>query len=212
MSLAKIAQTVLDGNAPETQQLVKSLLAEKHSAGAILNDGLLKGMEEVGRLFKAGEYYVPEVLASARAMQWGVNELKPFLKEGDSISKGTFVIGTVKGDIHDIGKNLVCMMFEGAGFNVIDLGINVTKENFLAAVKEHKPQILGLCALLTTTMPEMKGVIDTLVESGLRGSVKVMVGGAPVTQQFAEKIGADGYADNASEGVEKAKALLNLAG
>ena len=155
---------------------------------------------------------MPEVLASARAMQWGVNELKPFLKEGHSISKGTFVIGTVKGDIHDIGKNLVCMMFEGAGFNVIDLGINVTKENFLAAVKEHKPQILGLCALLTTTMPEMKGVIDTLVESGLRGSVKVMVGGAPVTQQFAEKIGADGYADNASEGVEKAKALLNLAG
>jgi corrinoid protein of di/trimethylamine methyltransferase len=186
------------------------MLAEQHSASVILNDGLLKGMEVVGRLFKNEEIYVPEVLKSARAMQWGVDELKPFLKEGEATNKGTFLIGTVKGDIHDIGKNLVCMMFEGAGFKVIDLGINVPAEKFLAAVKEKKPQILGLCALLTTTMQEMKKVIDTLVEAGVRDSVKIMVGGAPLTQRFSDSIGADAYADNAGEGVEKARALLNI--
>ncbi|NSW84140.1 MAG: corrinoid protein [Syntrophothermus sp.] len=209
MSLEQLAQFVIDGNAEETQKVVKKLLDEGISATTILNDGLLKGMEEVGKLFKAMEIYVPEVLVAARAMQLGVNELKPFLAGSGSVSEGTVVIGTVKGDIHDIGKNLVVMMLEGAGFKVIDLGINVPEGKFIEAVKEHKPIVLGLSALLTTTMKEMKVVIDALKEAGLRDAVKVMVGGAPVTQAYADSIGADGYAENASEAVEKIKAICN---
>jgi 5-methyltetrahydrofolate--homocysteine methyltransferase len=210
MSLEQLVQCVLDGNEEETPKVVQKLLNEDVAASTILNDGLLKGMDEVGKLFKAMEIYVPEVLVAAQSMQSGVNILKPFLASGDATSKGTVVIGTVQGDMHDIGKNLLVMMVEGAGFKVIDLGINIPDTKFVDAVKEYKPDVLGLSALLTTTMPEMKKVINALKDSGLRDSVTVMVGGAPVSQAFADSIGADGYAENASEAVGKIKAFVGV--
>lgn len=208
MSLEALANSVIAGDANKTKELCVQLLGEGVAPQTVLDEGLLKGMEVVGRKFKVLEIYVPEVLACARAMAFGVEVLKPHMAKGSSSSKGTFVIGTVKGDIHDIGKNLVMVMFEGAGYKVVDLGINVPREKFIEAIKEYKPDILGLCALLTTTMPEMKKVIDAVAEAGLRDSVKIMVGGAPVTKEYADRIGADGFADNASEAVENAGLLI----
>jgi len=173
-----------------------------------VESGLLPGMDVVGKRMKTGEMFIPEVLLSARTMQAALNILKPFLAEGDVISAGTVIIGTVEGDLHDIGKNLVAMLLEGAGFKVINLGTGIKPQAFVDAVKEHKPDIVGMSALLTTTMPKMEETIKALQEAGLRDQVKIMAGGAPVTQDFVEKIGGDGYGANAAAAVEKAKGML----
>jgi 5-methyltetrahydrofolate--homocysteine methyltransferase len=172
----------------------------------ILDEGMIAAMSEVGRLFEAGEFYVPEMLISARAMQTGLNVLKPHLKETKVQAAGKIAIGTVKGDLHDIGKNLVAMMLEGAGFEILDLGADVSSEKFVAAA--DSVDVIALSALLTTTMPGMKTVINSLQAAGMRDKVKVIVGGAPVTQAYAELIQADGYAPNASRAVTMIKALL----
>jgi 5-methyltetrahydrofolate--homocysteine methyltransferase len=174
----------------------------------ILNQGMIAAMGEVGRLFEEGEYFVPEMLIAARAMQKGLEVLKPFLTDADVQSPGKVAIGTVKGDLHDIGKNLVAMMLEGAAFEVIDLGTDVSPERFIQAVRENGAQIIAMSALLTTTMPNMKNTIEALKEAGLRDKVKVMIGGAPVTQTYADQIGADGFAEDASRAVAKARSLL----
>jgi len=165
-------------------------------------------MAEVGRLFEEGEMFVPEMLIAARAMQAGMNILKPHLAEGEIVSAGKVIIGTVAGDLHDIGKNLVGMMMEGAGFEVVDLGTDVSADAFVSAVGEHGPDLIGMSALLTTTMPSMTATVEALTEAGLRDQVKVLIGGAPVTQAFADEIGADGFAPDASSATRAAKALL----
>jgi 5-methyltetrahydrofolate--homocysteine methyltransferase len=174
----------------------------------ILSQGLIAAMAEVGSLFEQGEYFVPEMLVSAKAMQEGLNLLRPYLVAQGIKPVGKVVIGTVKGDLHDIGKNLVSMMLEGAGFEVIDLGTDSGAEKFIAAIEQHQPQMIGMSAMLTTTMPQMRNVIAALEAASLRQKVKVMVGGAPVTADFARQIGADGYAPDASRAVSLAKSLL----
>jgi len=174
----------------------------------ILQGGLVAGMDEVGKDFKAGDIFVPEVLIAARAMHAGMDVLYPLLAKDDVPTMGKCVIGTVKGDLHSIGKNLVKMMLEGAGFQVIDMGTDVSAADFVAAVREHQPELLGLSALLTTTMIEMKTTITALREVGLRDSIKIMVGGAPVTASFAEEIGADAYAPDAATAVDVARSLV----
>ena len=208
MSLEKVYQAVMEGDAGEAASQVEAALAAGVPAGEILNKGCIAAMAEVGELFEEGEMFVPEMLIAARAMQAGMNILKPHLGEGEVISAGKVIIGTVAGDLHDIGKNLVGMMLEGAGFEVIDLGTDATAEDFVAAVQANSPDMIGMSALLTTTMPSMTKTIEALTEAGLRDQVKVIIGGAPVTQQFAEKIGADGYAPDASSASRKAKELL----
>jgi 5-methyltetrahydrofolate--homocysteine methyltransferase len=178
-------------------------------AEVILKDGLIKAMAEVGRLFEENEYFVPEMLVSARAMQSGLNLLKPLLAASGAEPAGRVVIGTVKGDLHDIGKNLVAMMLEGAGFEVIDLGTDVSPEKFVKAVVDNKASIIGMSALLTTTMPSMSNTIKALEEAGIRDQVKVMIGGAPVTDGFAKQVGADGYSPDASSAVRLAKSLTD---
>jgi 5-methyltetrahydrofolate--homocysteine methyltransferase len=168
-------------------------------------------MAKVGQFFEEGEYFVPEMLISARAMQAGLTLLKPALKSEDVKSSGKVVIGTVKGDLHDIGKNLVAMMMEGAGFEIVDLGTDASPEKFISAVREHNPQIVAMSALLTTTMPSMVTTIQALQDAGVRSQVKVMVGGAPVTEQYAQQIGADGFAIDASRAVTVAKSLVAAA-
>jgi 5-methyltetrahydrofolate--homocysteine methyltransferase len=205
--LEAIYQAVLDGNAAGTQAGVKAAIAEGTAPDVILKDGLIAAMGEVGRLFEENEYFVPEMLVSARAMQSGLAILKPLLADAGAAPAGKIIVGTVKGDLHDIGKNLVAMMLEGAGFDVVDLGTDVTPEKFLKAVTEHQPNVIGMSALLTTTMPSMGNTIKALEEAGLRDQVKVMVGGAPVTDSFAKQIGADGYAPDASRAVAVAKTL-----
>ncbi len=203
-----IFQCIVEGDNTGIQEKVNAALEAKVPAGKILNEGLIAGMAEVGRLFEEGEYFVPEMLISARAMKTAMALLKPHLGSAEIGSEGKVIIGTVKGDLHDIGKNLVGLMLEGAGFQVIDLGSDVSPEKYLAAVKEHQPQVLAMSALLTTTMVNMKATITALDEAGLRGKVKVIIGGAPVTDAFAAQIGADGYAPDASRAVATAKALL----
>lgn len=191
---------------------VKSLTQQSIDGGAtardVLDNGLLAGMDVVGRRFKAGDMFIPEVLLCARTMHGAMDILKPYLSEGDQAGAGKVVIGTVEGDLHDIGKNLVAMMLQGAGFKVIDLGTNIKPQDFVSSVKEHKPKILGLSALLTTTMPKMEETVEALKEAGIRDHVKIMAGGAPVTQDFIEKIGADAYGANAATASEKAKVLV----
>ncbi len=206
----EIAQALYNGEAEKVAELTRKALEQGLSPEEILNKGLIAGMDKVGRDFRDGILFVPEVLIAANAMKAGMQILRPLLTESAISGLGTFVIGTVKGDLHDIGKNLVAMMMEGAGFKVVDLGVDTPPEKFIEAIKNHNPQILGMSALLTTTMVEMKKVIEALREAGLRDKVKVMVGGAPVTQEYADEIGADGYAPNASLAVEKAKELLGL--
>ncbi|MCX7707482.1 MAG: corrinoid protein [Anaerolineae bacterium] len=208
--LEAIYNAVLEGNAPGAQAGVKAALAAGVAADVILKEGLIAAMGEVGRLFEENEYFVPEMLVSARAMQAGLSLLKPYLAEAGAAPAGKVVIGTVKGDLHDIGKNLVAMMLEGAGFEVIDLGTDVSPEKFVKAVMEHKPQIVGMSALLTTTMPAMGTTVKALQEAGVRDQVKVMIGGAPVTDGFAKQIGADGYGPDASAAVRLAKALAGV--
>ena len=207
-SLRDISEALMKGDAEKVKGLVQEKLKDGTSPFEILNNALIAGMTEVGKKFKALEIYVPEVLVSARAMSWGVDALKPAWKGKDVKPLGTVVLGTVKGDLHDIGKNLVVMMMEGAGFKVIDLGINIPVEKFIQAVKEHQPDILGMSALLTTTMGEFKKNIEALKNSGLKDKVKVMVGGAPVSERYALDSGADAYGGDAIDAVEKAKELL----
>ena len=205
--LQSIASKLYDGEDREVAQLVQQALDEGMVPGEILQGGLIAGMDEVGRDFRAGDLFVPEVLVAARAMHAGMDVLRPLLAESDTASAGRYVIGTVKGDLHDIGKNLVRMMLEGAGFETIDLGTDVEPQAFVDAVREHQPTLLGMSALLTTTMVQMKSTIEALEEAGVRGSVKIMIGGAPVTQAFAQEIGADAYAPDAASAVDAARGL-----
>jgi 5-methyltetrahydrofolate--homocysteine methyltransferase len=207
-TIETIYNAVLDGNAPAAKAGVEAAIAEGIPADKILKEGLIGAMAEVGRLFEENEYFVPEMLVAARAMQGGLGLLKPHLAEAGTTSAGKVVIGTVKGDLHDIGKNLVAMMLEGAGFEVVDLGTDVAPDKFVKAVLEHQPGVVAMSALLTTTMPSMKGTIAALEEAGVRGKVKVMIGGAPVTDSFAKQIGADGYSPDASSATRLAKSLL----
>ncbi len=207
MSIKDIYAAVLEFDSDQVVKLVKEEISRGTEIPVILNDGLISAMDEVGRLFSAGDLFVPEMLLAAQAMKAGLDQLKPYMKQEDSRTKGTIVIGTVKGDLHDIGKNLVAMMMEGAGFEVIDLGIDVDTEKFIQAAEEHKADIICMSALLTTTMPEMKVVVDTLKERGL--NYKTMVGGAPVSQEFADQIGADGYSPDAPSAVEMARLLIS---
>ncbi|AEM79468.1 corrinoid protein [Thermoanaerobacter wiegelii] len=206
--LKEISEALQVGNAKKVKELVQKALDDGIRPNDILNNGLIEGMSIVGVKFKNNEIYVPEVLIAARAMQAGMDVLKPLLTASGVEPIGKVVIGTVQGDLHDIGKNLVKMMMQGAGFEVIDLGVDVSAEKFIEAVNEYNPNIVAMSALLTTTMIQMKNVIEALKNAGLRDKVKVMVGGAPVTANFAKEIGADGYAKDAAEAAELAKTYV----
>jgi 5-methyltetrahydrofolate--homocysteine methyltransferase len=208
MELTEIKESVINGNMKDTQDLVNQALSKGSEARVILKESLIPAMDEVGARFEKGDFFVPEMLIAARAMKAGIEILKPLLTESGVDSAGKVVIGTVKGDLHDIGKNLVGLMLEGGGFEVIDLGTDVSVEKFIEAVKSEKPHLLGMSALLTTTMTSAGEVIQALEKEGLRDQIKVMFGGAPVTQAYTEKIGADGYAPDAAVAVKKARELL----
>jgi len=210
MDLQEIYEKTIAGDAPAVEELVKRALDAGIRPSQIISHYLIPAMTEVGGRFERQEFYVPEMLIAARAMQRGLALLKPLLVEGEFQPVGEVVAGTVKGDLHDIGKNLVCMMLEGAGFVITDLGVDVEPEKFVAAVRKHEPSIVAMSALLTTTMPGMQATIEALIDAGLRGQVKVMVGGAPVTEAYADQIGADGYAPDAGAAVRKAKQLLGM--
>ena len=206
--LQALAEAVINGQKEEAERLTQEAIDEGVRPGAIINDGLIAGMSVVGEKFKNNEFYVPEVLIAARAMQSAMAKVKPLLTEGEVEAKGRVAIGTVKGDLHDIGKNLVAMMLEGGGFEIIDLEVDVAPEQFVAAVSEQGANVVALSALLTTTMPSMKDTIDALTEAGLRDRCKVVIGGAPVTQSYADEIGADGYAPDAASAVDRVNELL----
>ncbi|MFO8056788.1 MAG: corrinoid protein [bacterium] len=203
-----IAESLIAGNVDEVTKLTKECL-EEAGPDEVLQKGLLAGMEVVGQRFKVGDMFIPEVMRCAKAMRGAMDILRPKLIESDIPTAGTFVIGTVKGDLHDIGKNLVLMMYEGAGFRTVNLGVDLDTEVFVNAVKEEKPDILGMSALLTTTMPRMGEVINALKEAGIRDQVKIIVGGAPVTSDYAEQIGADAYGANAAMAVDVGRSLLD---
>ena len=207
--LKEIYDGVMSGNAGEVPTKVKAALEAGLPPATILNEGMIAAMNTVGKLFEEGEFFVPEMLISARAMQAGLAVLKPHLALADVKAAGRVVAGTVKGDLHDIGKNLVCMLLEGAGFEVIDLGTDVAPEKFVEVIKEGKADLVALSALLTTTMPNMRATIEGLKAAGVREKAKVMIGGAPVTQNYADQIGADGYAPDASRAVALAKSLMS---
>lgn len=206
--LETMSEALMKGQANEVKEYVQAALDEGLEPATILSEGLLSGMNVIGVKFKANEVYVPEVLIAARAMKAGMEILQPILTAAGVDAIGTAVIGTVKGDLHDIGKNLVCMMLEGAGFKVIDVGIDVDGEKFLNAAQEHNADIIGISALLTTTMINMKTIIEQVKESELSDKVKVIIGGAPVTQAYADEIGADGYAADAASASDLAKSML----
>ena len=208
VDLQGIAEAVIRGDRDSVGSMTQAAVDEGVSAEQIINEGLIAGMGVVGTKFKANEFYVPEVLIAARAMHAGMNIIKPLLAASGVQPRGTIAIGTVKGDLHDIGKNLVAMMMEGGGFEVLDLEVDVAPEKFVAAVKDSGAQIIALSALLTTTMPSMKDTIEALKEAGVRDQVKVMIGGAPVTQNYADEVGADGYSPDAASAVDKANELL----
>ncbi len=198
----------LVGNAPSVKALVEQGLEDGMDPSSMLYDALIPSLEEVGARFERGDYFVPEMLIAARAMQGALDILRPLLAETGARQVGTFLMGTVKGDVHDIGKNLCNIMLEGAGFTVIDLGVNVAPETFVKKIDEVQPDIVGFSAFLTTTMPMFKANINALEKAGIRDDVIVMVGGAPVTQEYADAVGADGYSADASSAVKKAKALI----
>ena len=206
--LKEIATKLYAGDDQVVTELVQAALEQGLRPAEVLSDGLLAGMDRVGMDFRDDKLFVPEVLIADRAMHAGLDVLRPFLATGDITLAGKVIIGTVKGDLHDIGKNLVAMMLEGSGFEVVDLGTDVSPERFVEAVRKEKPGLVGLSALLTTTMPNMKRTIDTLAEASLRENLKVIVGGAPVTQDFADEIGADGFAPDAGSAIELVRALL----
>jgi 5-methyltetrahydrofolate--homocysteine methyltransferase len=206
--LKALYDETLVGNAPEVKDLVNQGLADGLGCESMLYDALIPSLEEVGARFERGDYFVPEMLIAARAMQGALDILRPLLAETGAKPIGTYVMGTVKGDVHDIGKNLVNIMLEGAGFTVYDLGVNVAPETFVQQIQEHKPDVVGFSAFLTTTMPMFKANINALQKAGIRDEVIVMVGGAPVTQEYADAVGADGYAADASTAVRLAKDLI----
>jgi 5-methyltetrahydrofolate--homocysteine methyltransferase len=206
--LENIFNGILDGDREQVKRNVHDALSAKIPPAVILTDSMIAAMSEVGQRFEDGEYYVPEMLIAARAMKEGLEILKPYLKEADIKSPGRVAAGTVRGDLHDIGKNLVCMMLEGAGFEIVDLGTDVTPDKFVDAVQNRGANLIAMSALLTTTMPNMQTTIDALKTAGLREKVKVMIGGAPVTENYARQIGADGYAADASRAVALAKSLV----
>jgi 5-methyltetrahydrofolate--homocysteine methyltransferase len=205
-----IFEGILKGNMPAVQEATTAALAAGTPAGQLLNEAMIPAMAEVGRLFEANEYYVPEMLIAARAMKAGLAILRPELVKEDVQPLGKVVLGTVKGDLHDIGKNLVAIMVEGAGFEVVDLGVDVAPADFVKAAQDNGAQVIGLSALLTTTMPSMKSTVEALEEAGLKGRVKVVIGGAPVTQKYADEIGADGYARDAAGAATVVKQLLGV--
>ncbi len=211
MSIAAISEALQRGKAKDVETLVREQIDAGVPAKEILEGGLMAGMDVVGRRFKANEIYVPEVLIAARAMTAGITLLKPLLIEEAVQARGTIVIGTVKGDLHDIGKNLVKMMMEGKGFNVVDLGTDVSADTFVAAATEHDADIICCSALLTTTMMEMKSVVAGVETAGLRDAIKIMVGGAPITQEYADTIGADAYSPDAASAAERALELVDAA-
>jgi len=210
--LARISEAVIVGNADRTQQLVKQAIDEGTDPEKIIYEGLVPGMNVVGDKFRKNEYYVPEVLIAARAMQRGMDLLQPLLQGRKIRTLGKVVIGTVEGDLHDIGKNLVAMMLKGSGFEVIDLGVDIKADDFVQKAEEEGAHIVAMSALLTTTMPSMKKTIEALKQAGVRSNFKVMIGGAPVTQGYADEIGADGFAPDAASAVDKAKELLGISG
>jgi 5-methyltetrahydrofolate--homocysteine methyltransferase len=203
-----ISEAVIKGNVKLVKEEAGKLIEEKVPPLDIINKGLMSGMSIVGERFKNGDMFVPEVMMSARAMGSGLDLVKPLLKEEDVTSTGKVLIGTVKGDLHDIGKNLVAMMIESSGFEVINAGIDTSPEKFVQLVKEHKPDIIGMSAMLTTTMLQMKETIDLLKKEGLRDKVKIIIGGAPVTSQYAKEIGADGFTPDASSAADFCKELV----
>lgn len=205
--LSALTESIINGKAKDAKELLQKALDAKVPVAEILTNGLIKGMSVVGEKFKNNEFYVPEVLIAARAMHGAMDILKPLLASSGVEPVGIVAIGTVKGDLHDIGKNLVVMMMEGAGFEIMDLGIDVPAEKFVEAVK-NGAQVIAMSALLTTTMTAMKSTIDSLKEAGVRDKTKVLIGGAPVTQNYADEIGADGYARDAASGADKAKELI----
>ncbi len=209
-TFSPLSTAIIDGDAPASLAEVHRLIDAGETPQAVMDEHLIPGMEEVGRRFETNEYFVPELLIAARAMQESMKVLDPLLKNSGVEKIGRVVIGTVQGDFHDIGKNLVASMLEGGGFDVVDLGVNVSPDKFIAAAQEKDGSVLCLSALLTTTMPQMKAVIDALESKGLRTQFKVMIGGAPVTDDFAKSIGADGYSDNASAAVTLAKSFFHL--
>lgn len=206
--IEQLYQAVLEGDREIARESTEAALAEGIPAAQILNEGMIAAMKEVGRLFEDGEYFVPEMLIAARAMKEALALLKPHLAQAAVKSAGKVVSGTVSGDLHDIGKNLVSVMLEGAGFEIADLGTDVPPEKFVEAVRDHQPDIVAMSALLTTTMPNMRNTIEALEQSGLRDRVKVIVGGAPLTDRYAKEIGADGYAADASRAVALAREMV----
>lgn len=206
--LESIRKAIIEGQSKEVEQQVQSALQNGVVAATILYDGLIPAMAEVGRLYEEGEYFVPEMLIAARAMKAGLSVLKPYLLGEDVKPLGKVAIATVQGDLHDIGKNLVSLMLEGAGFEIVDLGVNAEPEKFIEAVRSQQVDVVAMSALLTTTMTRMKDTIQALQTAGLREQVKVIIGGAPITQAFADEIGADGYAPDASQAVTLTKRLI----
>jgi 5-methyltetrahydrofolate--homocysteine methyltransferase len=207
--LEKISQAVVKGDQNATIDDVSKALDEKVDANAILQQGLIPAMGQVGRLYEQGEYFVPEMLISARAMKAGLEIIRPILVDADVKPVGMIAVGTVQGDLHDIGKNLVGMMLEGAGFEVHDLGTDVSAQQFIDAIRTRKVDMIGMSALLTTTMPMMASTIESIRTAGLRDRIKIIIGGAPITQAYADRIGADGYAPDASQVVKLALRLVN---
>jgi corrinoid protein of di/trimethylamine methyltransferase len=203
----KFYTAISEGKVDEVKKLTQGALDAGEKAETILKEGLLPAMDQIGVKFKNNEIYIPEVLIAARAMHGGMAILKPILSQSTTAKSVKVIVGTVKGDLHDIGKNLVVMMLEGGGFDVVDLGIDVAPDKFVEAIKKHQPQVVGMSALLTTTMREMKSTIEAIQEAGLRKQVKAIIGGAPVTERFAKEIGADGYAPDAASAVDLARSL-----
>ena len=204
----KLYTTLSQGKMDGIEKLVQEALEMGESAESILRGGLIPAMDRIGIKFKSGEIYIPEVLIAARAMHAGMTVLKPILSKSTTNLSKKVVIGTVKGDLHDIGKNLVVMMLEGGGFEVIDLGIDISADKFIEAIQKHQPQVVGMSALLTTTIKEMKNILQAIEKAGLRKKVKTIIGGAPVNEKFAKEIGADGYAPDAASAVDIVKSLL----
>jgi len=206
--IQEIYEAIIDGDMERVKDGVNAALSGGKAPGVILSEGMIAAMAEVGKRFEKGDFFVPEMLVSARAMKNGLEILRPMLAKSGVQAVGKVAIGTVKGDLHDIGKNLVAMMLEGAGFEINDLGVDVSPEKFVEVVKDNKPNIVALSALLTTTMQNMKATIEAIEAAGLRDQVKIMIGGAPVTQEYANQIGADGYSSDASRAVSVAKSLM----
>lgn len=208
--LTDMHELVIAGRKKEVEALTKALLDEGHAPDDILYEGLLPGMSVVGDRFEKGEYFIPEMLLAARSLNAGLNILRPFLSDTDESPVGKVLIGTVEGDIHDIGKNLVAVMLQGAGLSVIDAGVDVSADRFIELIEEHSPDLVALSALLTTTMPAISDTVEAITASGHRSSLKIIVGGAPVTQDYADRIGADGYGKNATVAARVAKQLLGV--